>query len=122
MAISDYSLTAPERPATGDEVFPTEMRTLREELRENYLATKNFLTTLVDPEKHVDPTKIGAIINSMSAILRDLVKLDAEVYNQERVQLIEQTVFDSMLEMPDETKHKFLELYRARLTDAGQTS
>ena len=117
--LNDYSLKAPPPPAP-EPANIQEIQTLREELRENYLATKNFLSVMTQAE-HADPREVAAIINTLSGILRDLIKLDDAVFNQERVQIIEQVMLDTMQDMGDEVKQKFFKLYSERLQDATKS-
>lgn len=102
-------------------IEPQEIGTLREELRENYAATKAYLGQ-VTAKEYVDPKEVVPVLNSLSAILRDLIKLDDAVYNQERLQQIEQVMVDTMREMPDEVKQRFFDLYKRRLTDVTKPS
>ena len=118
--LNDYSLSGPainHQPQT-----PTigQIQTLREELRENYLSTKNFLAVMTN-EEHADPREVATVINTLSTILRDLIKLDDAVYNQERVQIIEQVMIETMQDMPLEVKHKFFKLYSERLQNATKS-
>lgn len=117
--LNDYSLKAPPPPPPQPASIQ-EIQTLREELRENYLATKNFLSVMTTAE-NADPREVAAIINTLSGILRDLIKLDDAVFNQERVQIIEQVMLDTMQDMDDEVKQKFFKLYSERLQNATKS-
>jgi hypothetical protein len=121
MAINDWSLKSAPQPQQEKPPTIQEIQTLREELRENYLATKNFLA-LVTAQEHADPKEVATVINTLSTILRDLIKLDDAVYNQERVQIIEQVMIETMQDMPDEVKTRFFELYSQRIEHANKPS
>lgn len=119
--LNDYTLKAPKQPDAPEPPSFEEIQTLREELRENYLATKNFLSSVTNQE-HADPKEVATVMNTLSNILRDLIKLDDTVFNQERVQIIEQVMLDTMREMPNEVKQKFFEIYSQRLKNATKPS
>ena len=119
--LNDYSLSGPPLDHKPQAPSIGQIQTLREELRENYLATKNFLAEMTNQE-HADPREVATVINTLSTILRDLIKLDDAVYNQERVQTIEQVMIDTMQEMPVEIKQKFFKLYSERLENATKPS
>jgi hypothetical protein len=70
--------------------------------------------TLVDSD--VPANQKAQTINSVAAILRELTKMQTELYNAERIKEIEAAVVSSMGPAPKDVKDAFFERYERLLT------
>ena len=136
MAIKDLSLTPAtpfERAFSLLDMEPSQLITLRHEIDKILgigslgdlnveseimvqLATAKALQVETLTEKDTPANQKAQTINAVGAILRDLVRMQTELYNAERIKEVEAAVIDCMRLAPDDVKDKFFERYERLLT------
>ena len=89
---------------------------MEEELVEQLIRVKGALSDVFDNSEESSNQK-AALINSGTAIMRDLIKMQESVHNAERLKNIERTLIDTLKEYSEEISREFLDLYDKRLSE-----
>ena len=102
MGLEDYDLhAAPSQPQT---VLPADYLpergslkslNLDAELYNAYAKAKNYLA-IVQSDDSVPPNQIAQVFNTISAILKEIVKLQTELYSAERVKKLEAAMIEAL--------------------------
>ena len=102
MGLEDYDLhAAPSQPQT---VLPAEYLpeygslkslNLDAELYNAYAKAKNYLA-IVQSDDNVPPNQVAQVFNTISAILKEIVKLQTELYSAERVKKLEAAMIEAL--------------------------
>ena len=87
---------------------------LEKELVNQFIETKAMLTTVRDDDE-IPPTQKASLITACSSLLAQLTKNQKELYNTERVKIMEATLIEALREVDNDLVEQFLELYEIRL-------
>mgnify|MGYP003605774980 CR=1 FL=1 len=87
---------------------------LEGELLMQYAQTKELLNLVIGDEA-VPANQKSQIINSCSAILSNLTKSQTELYNGERIKIMEQCLINALKSLPDDVSDRFFEAYAREL-------
>ena len=80
------------------------------ELYQTYAKAKNFLST-VEYNEEIPPNQVSQVINTITAILKEIVRLQTDLHNAERVKKLEQAMITALKVTPKETQELFFEEY-----------
>jgi hypothetical protein len=81
---------------------------LEEEVLLNYKIAKH---TLEDLDDETPANQKAQVINSITSILKDLVKMQTELYDAERVKKMEACLIQVLKTLPDAQQDEFFEIY-----------
>lgn len=70
---------------------------------------------LQDPE--IPANQVAQTMNSTAAVLQQLIRLQTEVHNSERLKKIEQKLIEALNTLPSEAQEAFLETYELILAE-----
>lgn len=76
------------------------------ELFNNYRDAKDFLETVLH-DSSIAPNQVAQTFNTLTAILKEIVKSQTEVYNAERVKLLEQAMILALKNVPEDAQNLF---------------
>ena len=111
----------PEPPR--DDVFPASFMNehgslksldLDGELYNAYAKAKNYLAE-VQLDRDVPPNQAAQDFNTISSILKEIVKMQTDLYDAERVKKLEAAMLKAIKEAPKEAQLAFPEEYEAIL-------
>lgn len=89
---------------------------LDSELYAAYAGAKNFLAELQNTEPGtVAPNHVAQVFNTISAILKEIVKMQTDLYNAERLKRLEYSVIQAIKLAPKDVQDVFFEQYEAIL-------
>lgn len=124
MGLEDYDLhAAPSQPQT---ILPADYLpeygslkslNLDSELYAAYARAKNYLA-IVQADEEIPPNQIAQLMNTLTAILDKIVKLQTELYSAERVKKLEAAMIQAIKLAPPESQQVFLEQYETLLKAA----
>ena len=109
----DLHASAPtnEHPEVLPGTFLPEYGTLKSlnldsELYTTYAKAKNYLADVQsDPE--IPPNQIAQVMNTITSILREIVKMQTELHNAEQVKKYEQAVIFALKKAPESVQEDF---------------
>lgn len=84
------------------------------ELYNAYAKAKNYLA-IVQTDEDIPPNQVAQVFNTISAILKEIVKMQTDLYNAERVKKLEAAMLKAIKVAPKEAQLVFLEEYEAIL-------
>ena len=84
------------------------------ELLANYEAAKSYLEE-IRYDSEVMPNQVAQVMNTINSILKEIVKMQTELYDAERVKKIESAVIATMKGQPKEIQDRFFEEYEGML-------
>ena len=124
MELEDHDLHEPpesERRYHGSNYIP-EQGSLKNldldaELYNAYAKAKNYLAD-VQSDDQVPPNQLAQLMNTISAILKEIVKMQTELHNAERVKKLEAAMIQAIKLAPPESQQAFLEQYETLLKAA----
>lgn len=91
---------------------------LDSELYAAYVGAKNFLAELQNTEPGiVAPNHVAQVFNTISAILKEIVKMQTDLYNAERLKRLEAAMISAIKTAPPEAQQVFLEQYQSILKE-----
>ena len=121
MGLEDYDLhAAPSQPQT---VLPADYLpeygslkslNLDSELYAAYARARNYLA-IVQADEEIPPNQVAQVMNTLTAILDKIVKLQTELYSAERVKKLEAAMIQAIKLAPPESQQVFLEQYETLL-------
>ena len=124
MGLEDYDLHEPpesERRYHGSSYIPEQgslkSLDLDAELYNAYAKAKNYLAD-VQSDDRVPPNQLAQLMNTISAILKEIVKMQTDLYNAERVKKLEAAMIQAIKLAPPESQQVFLEQYETLLKAA----
>ena len=85
---------------------------LSEELAEHYAVVKTYRDAVQLNADAYLPTQVAATLRTLTDVLARIVKLQAEVVNQERLKNVEDAIIASLKTAPQEVQDAFLAAYR----------
>lgn len=119
--LEDLDLHASTAPNEHPEVLPgtflPEYGTLKSlnldsELYTTYAKAKNYLETVQYPQKDEPPVpanQIAQVMNTITSILREIVKMQTELHNAEQVKKYEQAVIFALKKAPESVQKDFFD-------------
>lgn len=128
MELEDHDLHEPpesERRYHGSNYIP-EQGSLKNldldaELYNAYAKAKNYLAD-VQSDEQVPPNQLAQLMNTISAILKEIVKMQTELHNAERVKKLEAAMIQAIKLAPLESQQAFLEEYEKILAEASTSA
>ena len=123
MELEDHDLHEPpgsERRYHGSNYIP-EQGSLKNldldaELYNAYAKAKNYLAD-VQSDESIPPNQLAQLMNTISAILKEIVKMQTELHNAERVKKLEAAMITAIKLAPKKSQDAFLEQYEAILKE-----
>ena len=123
MELEDHDLHEPpesERRYHGSNYIP-EQGSLKNldldaELYNAYAKAKNYLAD-VQSDEQVPPNQLAQLMNTISAILKEIVKMQTELHNAERVKKLEAAMIQAIKLAPKKSQDVFFEQYSAILKE-----
>lgn len=91
------------------------------ELYNAYAKAKNYLAD-VQSDEGIPPNQLAQLMNTISAILKEIVKMQTDLYNAERVKRLEAAMIQAIKLAPPESQQTFLEEYEKILAEAGNST
>lgn len=102
------AVEAPSTPRSLDEVA------ISSELAHLFFEARSLLS-LIKNDMEVPANQKAQVMNSVLSILERITKTQTDLYNAERIRVIEQTLLRVMREQPQEIKEAFMSTYEAAL-------
>ena len=87
---------------------------LDSELLTNYQSAKEYLEQIRYDES-TQPNQVAQVMNTINAILKEIVKMQTELYDAERVKKMELALIATMKVQPADVQRQFFELYSENL-------
>lgn len=87
---------------------------LDSELLTNYQSAKEYLEQIRYDES-TQPNQVAQVMNTINAILKEIVKMQTELYDAERVKKMELALVATMKAQPVDVQRQFFELYDENL-------
>ena len=123
MELEDHDLHEPpesERRYHGSNYIP-EQGSLKNldldaELYNAYAKAKNYLAD-VQSDESIPPNQLAQLMNTISAILKEIVKMQTELHNAEKVKKLEAAMIQAIKLAPLESQQAFLVQYEAILKE-----
>lgn len=126
MGLEDYDLHEPpesERRYHGSNYIPEQGSlknlNLDAELYNAYAKAKNYLAD-VQSDESIPPNQLAQLMNTISAILKEIVKMQTELHNAERVKKLEAAMIQAIKLAPPESQKAFLVQYEAILKEQDE--
>lgn len=123
MELEDHDLHEPpesERRYHGSNYIPEQgslkSLDLDAELYNAYAKAKNYLAD-VQSDDQVPTNQVAQVFNTISAILKEIVKMQTELHNAERVKKLEAAMIQAIKLAPLESQQAFLVQYEAILKE-----
>lgn len=123
MELEDHDLHAPtesERRFHGSNYIPEQgslkSLNLDAELYNAYAKAKNYLAD-VQSDDEIPPNQVAQVFNTISAILKEIVKMQTELHSAERVKKLEAAMISAIKLAPKESQQVFLEQYETLLKE-----
>ena len=123
MELEDHDLHEPpesERRYHGSSYIPEQgslkSLDLDAELYNAYAKAKNYLAD-VQSDDQVPANQVSQVFNTISAILKEIVKMQTELHNAERVKKLEAAMIQAIKLAPEESQKAFLVQYEAILKE-----
>ena len=88
---------------------------LDSELYESYAKAKNYLATIKDDTDNATPTQVAQVFNTINGILKEILKMQTELYSAERVKKLEYAMVSALKLAPKDVQDSFFEQYEAIL-------
>lgn len=107
------STASNEHPEVLPGTFLPEYGTLKSlnldsELYTTYAKAKNYLAD-VQSDPDIPPNQIAQVINTITSILREIVKMQTELHNAEQVKKYEQAVIFALKKAPESVQKDFFD-------------
>lgn len=115
--LDDMSLKDAYEPPVFEPRAPlTELKQLNldNELLQNYQSAKEYLEHIRFDES-TQPNQVAQVMNTINSILKEIVKMQTELYDAERVKKIESAIIATMKNQPEDVQRQFFEEYELAL-------
>jgi hypothetical protein len=89
--------------------------TISDELHEHYEKVKQHRDNVVDDQNSEDRDKVAAL-NAVTAILKDLIKMQESAYNSEKIGRLQQEVINALRDVDHAFAERVLNAMERRLT------
>ena len=123
MELEDHDLHEPpesERRYHGSSYIPEQgslkSLDLDAELYNAYAKAKNYLAD-VQSDDSIPLNQLAQLMNTISAILKEIVKMQTDLYNAERVKKLEAAMIEALKLAPKEAQDAFFEQYSVILKE-----
>ena len=80
----------------------------------NYARAANYLEQ-IQMDEGSTPSQVAQVMNTLTAILKEIVKMQTELYNAERVKQLEAAMIEAIKLAPRESQDSFFDAYEAIL-------
>lgn len=91
---------------------------LEEEVLSMYHQARHWLAELyLNKDELTSPTSISSAVTAVNAALKELIKMQAEIHNQEKLKKMEEAMIEALKLAPPEIQDAFLAKYE-ELTNA----
>ena len=87
---------------------------LDQQLYNTYAQAKNYLDGIKDDES-VPPNQVAQVMNTITAILKEIVKMQTDLYEAERIKKLEAAMIQAIRLAPKAAQKAFFEEYEAIL-------
>lgn len=118
MELEDHDLHEPEKPEYVADYLPErgslKSLNLDAELYNAYAKAKNYLA-IVQSDDSVPPNQVAQVFNTISAILKEIVKMQTELHNAERVKKLEAAMIQAIKLAPKKSQDAFFTQYASIL-------
>ena len=121
MELEDHDLHAPPEPERRNPIasYIPEHGSLKNldldaELYSAYAKAKNYLSDLQSDDE-IPPNQVAQVFNTISAILKEIVKMQTELHSAERVKKLEAAMISAIKLAPKESQDAFFMEYEAIL-------
>ena len=121
MELEDHDLHEPpesERTYHGSNCIPEQgslkSLDLDAELYNAYAKAKNYLAD-VPSDDQVPPNQVAQVFNTISAILKEIVKMQTELHNAEKVKKLEAAMIQAIKLAPKKSQDVFFTQYASIL-------
>lgn len=85
---------------------------LDSELYSTYASAKNFLADLqVGENKNIPANQLAQVYNTVTSILKEITKMQTELYNAERLKKLEHAMISAIKLAPKDVQNKFFAEY-----------
>lgn len=114
--LDDLSLKDEYVPPPPPQTQLTELKQLNldGELLTNYEAAKSYLEE-IRYDSEVMPNQVAQVMNTINSILKEIVKMQTELYDAERVKKMELALIETMKAQTADVQRMFFELYEQNL-------
>lgn len=114
--LDDLSLKDVDNYVPPPVVQPTKLKELNldNELLTNYENAKAYLEE-IRYDSEVMPNQVAQVMNTISSILKEIVKMQTELYDAEMVKRIEAAIISTMKNQPEDVQRQFFEEYEQAL-------
>jgi len=114
--LDDLSLKDEYVPPAVPQSQLTELKQLNldGELLANYEAAKSYLEE-IRYDSEVLPNQVAQVMNTINSILKEIVKMQTELYDAEMVKKIEAAIIATMKNQPEDVQRQFFEEYEQAL-------
>jgi len=92
-----------------------EQLNLSDELIKHFAAVKAQMDTALDSPDST-PTQIAAAAKVINDLLGQLIRMQTEVYNIDRIRAMEHALVESIQILPEATKEEFFRIYENQLS------
>ena len=123
MELEDHDLHEPpesERGYHGTSYLPEQgslkSLNLDAELYNAYAKAKNYLAD-VQSDDSIPPNQVAQVFNTISAILKEIVKMQTELHNAEKVKKLEAAMIQAIKLAPKKSQDAFFTQYASILKD-----
>lgn len=76
------------------------------ELLRRYQEAKDFLANVID-DTTLPPNQVAQVMNTVTAILKEITKMQTDIHNAERVKLMEQAIITALKTVPEDAQNLF---------------
>lgn len=98
---------------------------LESETLQHYQVVKEYLgqlPTIVFDEKNqpimgIEPNKVAQVMNTLTSILKDLVKIQVDLHSAEKIKKLESTLIRTLKTLPEDVQNQFFKDYEAALAE-----
>lgn len=87
---------------------------LDQQLYNTYASAKNYLDEIKEDES-IPPNQIAQVMNTLTSILREIVKMQTDLYEAERIKKLEAAMIQAIRLAPKAAQKAFFEEYEAIL-------
>lgn len=133
MALEHFTLTSPFPPEPPPYQGPdrsgwaTKLQDLDLEFEtlQHYQVVKEYLTQIPaivfddkgQPVLGIEPNKVAQVMNTLTSILKDLVKIQVELHSAEKIKKLESTLIRTLKTLPEDIQNQFFKDYESALAE-----
>lgn len=76
------------------------------ELLQRYQDAKEFLTSVIS-DTEIPVSQVAQVMNTVTAILKEIVKAQTDIHNAEKVKIMEQAMITALKSVPEDAQNLF---------------